>query len=536
MSWIFGRSKEDKSNEENEQLVMAKSINKQITKENIELKEKLKNVESEFNSIKVKYEELKNKLENKEELKYYEDKNIEKYYDIVININSLKGIKNGWDIKWTDENSKNYENLKNNDYLRVGVIGNGNKGKSFILQKFSGNELPKGTSIKTEGLSLLYPKQGKMNNIVLLDSAGFETPLLNSHFQDKTEKTKIDDNTISEIAKDKIFTELFLQRLIIDFSDALLIVVGILTFSEQKLLNRIKKSLMDRNRRHQSIFVIHNLQSFVEVKQVEDYIKDILLNSATFSIKQIEVAGFGESHIKRNMYIEKYGKDLTLNHIIMANEGSNAGNYYNNYTIKSLTNSICSLTNRENVDIINEIKNNFIRFSQEVLETYTKDNSNFKSLSEGDVIFNEKENKIILNSEIEIKFKKLLVDELGISNFRNNNCEPKYSYYKSRKDKQCFLVIKVELPGKFTNLKGSCYDDENGYSIFEILGEKLKDDEDANNSIIRDMREYGKFAIILPLKASEIHFLNTEATVSDTSDKGIVTFSFEILDNKKNHN
>ena len=114
--------------------------------------------------------------------------------------------------------------------------------------------------------------------------------------------------------------------------------------------------------------------------------------------------------------------------------------------------------------------------------------------------------------------------------------ELKYSYYKSRKDKQCFLVIKVELPGKFTNLKGSCYDDENGYSIFEILGEKLKDDEDANNSIIRDMREYGKFAIILPLKASEIHFLNTEATVSDTSDKGIVTFSFEILDNKKNHN
>ena len=133
MSWIFGRSKEDKSNEENEQLAMAKSINEQITKENIELKEKLKNVESEFNSIKVKYEELKNKLENKEELKYYEDKNIEKYYDIVININSLKGIKNGWDIKWTDENSKNYENLKNNDYLRVGVIGNGNKGKSFIL-------------------------------------------------------------------------------------------------------------------------------------------------------------------------------------------------------------------------------------------------------------------------------------------------------------------------------------------------------------------------------------------------------------------
>ena len=89
--------------------------------------------------------------------------------------------------------------------------------------------------------------------------------------------------------------------------------------------------------------------------------------------------------------------------------------------------------------------------------------------------------------------------------------------------------------GNFNNLKGNCYDDENGYSIFEILGEKLKDDEDSNNSIIRDMRDYRKFAIILPLKVSEIHFLNTEAIINETSDKGIVTFSFEILDIKRNH-
>jgi GTPase Era involved in 16S rRNA processing len=60
-------------------------------------------------------------------------------------------------------------------YLRVGVIGNGNKGKSFILQKFSGNELAK----------ILYPKNGKMNNIIFMDTAGFETPLLNSLYQEK---------------------------------------------------------------------------------------------------------------------------------------------------------------------------------------------------------------------------------------------------------------------------------------------------------------------------------------------------------------
>jgi hypothetical protein len=53
-----------------------------------------------------------------------------------------------------------------------------------------------------------------------------------------------------------------------------------------------------------------------------------------------------------------------------------------------------------------------------------------------------------------------------ISNFRNNNnYEPRYIYYKNRKDKQCFLVIKVELPGKFRNLIRICYDYENEYLI-----------------------------------------------------------------------
>ena len=64
-----------------------------------------------------------------------------------------------------------------------------------------------------------------------MDFACFEIPLLNSHFQKKTENTKIYDNAISEISKDKIFTELFLQRLK-EFSDTLLIFVGLLTFSE----------------------------------------------------------------------------------------------------------------------------------------------------------------------------------------------------------------------------------------------------------------------------------------------------------------
>ena len=47
--------------------------------------------------------------------------------------------------------------MKTKDFLKVGVVGLGNKGKSFLLQKLADIELPTGTSIKTEGLSIKCP-------------------------------------------------------------------------------------------------------------------------------------------------------------------------------------------------------------------------------------------------------------------------------------------------------------------------------------------------------------------------------------------
>ena len=38
----------------------------------------------------------------------------------------------------------------------IGVIGNGNKGKSFILGKLSKYDISQGFTIKTEGLSIRY--------------------------------------------------------------------------------------------------------------------------------------------------------------------------------------------------------------------------------------------------------------------------------------------------------------------------------------------------------------------------------------------
>ena len=80
-----------------------------------------------------------------------------KFYDVIVPIESITDITKGWEIKLSDRLKKNYDYFISEKVLKIGIIGNSNKGKSFILSKLSKINLPSGTSIKTVGLSIKYP-------------------------------------------------------------------------------------------------------------------------------------------------------------------------------------------------------------------------------------------------------------------------------------------------------------------------------------------------------------------------------------------
>lgn len=80
-----------------------------------------------------------------------------------------------------------------------------------------------------------------------------------------------------------MFNRIFLQNIIINESNMLLIILGNLTYPEQKLLNKIRKETQNKK---QKLYVIHNLQTFTERNQVEHYIQETLLKSATFRLKR----------------------------------------------------------------------------------------------------------------------------------------------------------------------------------------------------------------------------------------------------------
>ena len=160
------------------------------------------------NNNKIQIDENSNQIvinnNDNNEIDYLNsNKYFENFYDVIIDINSIKDINKGWEIKMNEKGEKHYNEFKTQQVIKIGIIGNSNKGKSFLLSKISKINLPSGTSIRTSGLSIKYPDDlnlFKERKIVLLDSAGLETPVLKKE-EDKLSKLNIKD--ISRKNQDK---------------------------------------------------------------------------------------------------------------------------------------------------------------------------------------------------------------------------------------------------------------------------------------------------------------------------------------------
>ena len=581
-------------------------------------KEKLQNSNNILEKTVKELQERINILEKNNEINNYLAEN---FYDVIIDIKSIKGIAQGWKIKMTEKGKRIYTEYKNKECLRIGVIGNSNKGKSFLLSKISKIDLLTGTSIQTEGLSIKYPDTQLFKNrhLILLDSAGLETPVLknlnnvneeiniennekqendfsvfekNENFEnieneekkeevkknekDENNKKKEEDNnkdldeienyneiekkSIEEIkdfkerARDKIMTEIFLQNFIISNSDILLLVVGILTYSEQLLINKIKQ-ICKNMKRDQPFIIVHNLQTFRTIPQVENYIQNTLLKCSTLNLKKHQVIDIQElnenieketdrgdndkgeekknedeesnnndeinniingdskdnnekynqegkdiaKHFKETLFYDKSTK-LIINHLILANEDSEAGKIYNKYSYKYIEN-IYNNARQKPFDIIDKVKKMFISMSETILKNKIKD-ATFNSNEE---ILKNKKIKLDIKEE-EIQLKKCYIDELGFSFFKTGDFEPKYNYFKL--DEKT-LEIRLELPGNCTaNVEYTIEKDE---TRIKVSGTKNHDKDPKNfEDNIFNMREFSNYEVIISLPTDTYRIASTK--------------------------
>ena len=379
------------------------------------------------------------------------DENLD-FYDLIIDIESFDDLKssNGWKILTNEKGFKKYEYFKDETsgkkeeklLNRVGVLGVSNVGKTFILKKLLG----KGGDIKaTKGISVFYPEiEEKDKLFVCLDSQGSEEPIIDEKksteeiFNLTEEERK---NIVKELSKDKKFTEIFIQDFIINKSNILIVVVDQLTFSEQKLINRLRELDFDK------LFVIHNLQFFGDKNIIEDYIENIIKKSIFSNLEKAYIKNMKQNSNEKDLNLNErpyYFKELEFGsidnkentsnqkkviHLFMAKEGSDAGKFFNYNTIEFIKTVIESQTKSRTFDVLEEVKE-FLSFNS--LTYMIKEENKEKPINKDEIeIKTENENTYLQCKNKNFKLKDCIINEMGISNFTSeNSINPSFICYK----------------------------------------------------------------------------------------------------------
>ena len=508
----------------------------------------IKDLQSQFKDLKDinrKYENiLKNNYKekpNEEDLKTPQ----EEYYDAIVEINSIKSLrKKGWALYYNKERKERYQQMISEETLKIGVIGHNNVGKTFILSKLSNAKLNPGYSLETKGISIKYSEvnKGELKGLCILDSAGFETPLLKDEFEEiknnKEENNEFMQNLEygieDDLSRDKAQIEKFIEQLIISLSDMIILVVGKMTRTEQRLITKIKNLIKKKEKdKIKALIIVHNLSQFYYESEIDSYIQNYLNRSATFNLEQKTC--FEPGYEERVYFIEKHNNiyDFEIFHFIMGKEGQESGNKYNNYTLQLIRQQYVLFNHRRKIDIPEEIIKLFSELSPEILGEKrdikkSNENEDIIKLIEAEEIEKKEENKIT-------QIQPLYMDQDG--NYYNyieeEKHKPKYSlcYYREKENRnhdddddeeevkyQNYLLLRLELPGNITKLIARrTNQNEKLYGII-VNGMKEEDQFDERNKdsfyVIKDNRTYKEFQYFIPLDKNRY-------TLSEQTAKGL---------------
>lgn len=437
---------------------------------------------------------------------------IKDFYDIIIDISSLSNIVNGWKIKTADyvDRLNLLENSRNKKFGIIGVLGNINSGKSFIISKLTDTKIPSGTIIENNGLCIKYlnkEQNADLNyNYIFLDTKGSNQPILDNINQ----------------TKDIIAKNIFLQNFILLYSNMLLLVIDYLSKSEQIYINKIKNNLKISHDK-KILIIIHNLKTYIKIEDVKNYINNILLKSLSFKLIRNEtITSKKDNAILGEYFVEYNEKNFTVFHLIFAADNSEAGIYYNTFSKYFIEINFKNICNLKNLDIIESITKHFCLQSSMYFDTIINKED---FLSKKDII---KEKVIRFKYPKKLFFKKYFCEHLFAQILEDDYFSPKYNIFKAGKN----LEIQIELPG---NIKAEIYRPkylDNNINIF-IMGKKLRDKEPKNkNDNIVDIRNYGNFSMNINFERRDFD-INPNIKSWKIKD-GVLDLMYEIEDNNQN--
>lgn len=448
------------------------------------------------------------------------------YYDVVLDIESmLELLYKGWKVNF--HNMMDYTVKALRDTFLIGVAGPFNTGKTWMTSKLAQKEFLVGYDVHTKGLSLKFAEYLN-RGATFLDTAGFDTPMTfykdsDKEFMEIFSKNMTVDEAKELKLKDRHITEHFLQNFILEQSDCILIVVGKLTFSDQKLINRILKQY--GNSPSKDIIIVHNYHQMTEVIQVHQSIEEDIKGAFNVKRAPIEINEEEGKFYNREVYINLDYR--AVRHVVTAREGTRAGDYFNPPVFHLMKSLVHSRTPREPFDIV------------KIMAEYVKNNlKNYAILPEKKVPIvemNEQTNTMIMRNiqSHELRLKPIAFDMNGHLKPQTYDILQNYDYYLNPKENK--LIFRVDIPGVKMNADGRrevAYSWDIGEKSCLIVDVELEDKHEFNSKdfmVLADGRRQGKHRFNPPCIDHQYKITN-ERHINSSFVDGVLTLYYGIED------
>lgn len=414
------------------------------------------------------------------------------YYDAIFRCESFQDLhKKGWNYFITEKFDVRMKD-KNNKICPLCILGETNKGKTFLINILVGINLKAGIEHKTEGISCIFSdfncsynkgdkndkKNTKKNKFLVFDTAGRSEPLLtNKITEEERENLKkiVDANYL-----DLKISEEFLKNLLINNSQIILVVVNQLSLAEQIFLYQLKNQ-----GNFDQLFIVHNLFNFENRKDLEDYIDNTIVRSIYFDITKNYYQQEGNENPKSKdrpyYFVEKQdnnGSKSLIAHFILGNIETKDPwiDNFNNRTLQLIKEIMQTCAANSHYKIKEILEKELIEENKIDKEITLREDSKYV-IEEKDKPKNYPPNyfKRIGNLKLDkedSKNENTKKDDTGGIGFNNlDGYIPDYVIYKNNDDTE--FVIEVECAGEEDKNISIKAKQSKGKVYFNITGEKI---------------------------------------------------------------
>ena len=257
-------------------------------------------------------------------------------YDTEIEINSLMDIERGWKVKQL--NDKIIED--NNKKRVIGFLGMNRTGKTFLLLKLLGSYISNSVIKHTKCLAFL---ENKKHDTCFIDCCGIDQRLKDIQ--------QFEFATYMRQCKAQDF---FIQSYILNTSNIIILLFNEISLADQQLYNVFMEKCRHPN---QILIAVHNFKHIYSIDKIHDKILEL---EHGFNLEHIKPKGGGYPY-----YQQEIG-GITIKHLILAREDSQAGAYFNVATVSIINQLIINHTLNDDFNPLSS----FLKFVQLNLKNY----------------------------------------------------------------------------------------------------------------------------------------------------------------------